>query len=129
MPNLTTAEYTIWLQKQALKTLPTERMSSADGIAAGKETHLQTQIVEYCRRKVWQVFYSFTHCRATRPKGEPDLHIWASGGRKFSIELKTKVGKIRPEQVATIHHAERNGHTVHVVRSFAQFLNIVEGEI
>lgn len=45
--------------------------------------------------------------------------------RVLLIECKTKVGKLSPEQRAVHAWAEKLGHKVHVVRTFAEFLSLL----
>ena len=62
--------------------------------------------------------------RTCRTLGEPDFVILAAGGRVFFVECKSRNGKLSPAQAALKHHAEKLGHTVHVVRSMAEFLQL-----
>lgn len=57
-----------------------------------------------------------------RTPGEPDFVILAEGGRALLIECKTRKGKLSPEQRAIVAWANKLGHTVHVVRSFGEFI-------
>jgi hypothetical protein len=42
------------------------------------------------------------------------------------VECKTRLGKLSPEQLATQAWAAKLGHTVHVVRSMGEFLEVVK---
>ena len=64
--------------------------------------------------------------RTCRTLGEPDFVILADGGRVLFVECKTKTGKLSPAQAALKFHAEKLGHTVHVVRSLEQFLEVAK---
>jgi hypothetical protein len=41
------------------------------------------------------------------------------------VECKSRNGKLSPAQAALKHHAEKLGHTVSVVRSLEEFLEVV----
>jgi hypothetical protein len=41
------------------------------------------------------------------------------------VECKSRTGKLSPAQAALKHHAEKLGHTVHLVRSFEEFLGVI----
>ena len=58
--------------------------------------------------------------------GSHDFTIYASGGRTFKIECKTAKGKLSNEQLGWAHEMSLNNHTVHVVRSFEEFLEVVK---
>lgn len=89
------------------------------------ESELHNQILAECRRRAWIAFHGAMSQRTARVLGEPDFHILADNGRQFLIEVKTARGKLSPTQLAIKCWAEKLGHTVHVVRSFEQFLQIV----
>ena len=63
--------------------------------------------------------------KTARTIGEPDWTLLADRGRVFFIECKTAKSKLTPEQLAIKCWAAKLGHTVHVVRSMAEFLQIV----
>jgi hypothetical protein len=90
-----------------------------------KESELHAQIFDECRRRGWIALHGSMADRTCRTEGEPDFSIMADGGRRFDIECKTRTGKLSPAQTAMIHHAKRLGHTVHVVRSFEEFLKLI----
>lgn len=92
----------------------------------GRESELHSLIKQECSRRQWLCFIGATHKRAWRPLGEPDALIYADGGRCFMIECKTAKGKLRPEQIGVAMLAERLGHKVHVIRSFGEFLKVVD---
>ena len=94
-------------------------------IGGAPERDLHEQIFNECRRRGWIAFHGSMSERTARTLGEPDYQILADCGRVFLIECKTAKAKLRPEQLAIKCWAEKLGHTVHVVRSFEQFLQIV----
>lgn len=91
-----------------------------------KESELHEQIFAECRRRGWIALHGAMSERTHRSEGEADFSIMASMGRRFDIECKTRSGKLSPAQTAMIHHAEMLGHTIHVVRSFQEFLNVID---
>ena len=95
--------------------------------AAGSEAELHEAILADCRRRGWLVFYGRMDTRTSRTVGEPDFTCLCDYGRTLLIECKTAKGKLSPAQQACIAHAKKNGHTVHVVRSFREFLDVADG--
>lgn len=93
--------------------------------SVARESDLHDAIAAYCTARQWVVFHSRMDRRTTTGVGLPDFVILADGGRTFLIEAKSKLGKLRPEQLGVILWAERRGHTIHVVRSMGEFLEIV----
>lgn len=95
-----------------------------------KESELHEQIFAECRRRGWIALHGAMSERTHRTAGEPDFVILR--GRTFEmhptvlfVECKTRTGKLSMEQSAMIHHAKRLGHTIHVVRSFEEFLKLL----
>ena len=62
----------------------------------------------------------------TTATGAPDFVIFADAGRVFAVECKTRTGKQTPEQIGFQMMIERNGHRYQLVRSMAEFLNLVK---
>ncbi len=100
-------------------------IAPAPSNAVAKESELHEDIKKECNKRLW--FYSWSPMGApsTQGVGVPDFIIGADGGRTFYIECKSKTGKLRPEQRETQAMLARNGHTMHVVRSLEEFLQIV----
>lgn len=90
------------------------------------EADLHEQIFAECRRRRWIALHGAMSERTHRTLGEWDFTIVADGRRTFFVECKSKSGKVRPEQQALIHAARALGHQVHVVRSLAEFLDVVK---
>ena len=90
------------------------------------EASLHEEIFSECRRRGWIALHGSMAERTCRTLGEPDFVILADGGRVLFVECKTKTGKLSPAQAALKFHAEKLGHTVHVVRSLGQFLEVVK---
>jgi hypothetical protein len=64
--------------------------------------------------------------RTFRVVGEPDFQICADHGRTFLVEVKARKGKLTAEQLGLAIWAERLGHKIHLVRSVAEFLEVVK---
>lgn len=95
---------------------------------AADEVALQEEIITFCRSRGWWVDYSRPDLPTTRTKGSPDLFIFRDGGKLLVIECKSKNGKLRPEQLGVKLMLEKLGHTVHVVRSFEQFMLLLAAD-
>jgi|SRR6516162_5900322 hypothetical protein len=91
----------------------------------GREADLHEAIFSECRRRGWIALHGSMAERTCRTLGEPDFVILTDGGRVLFVECKSRVGKLSPAQAALRFHAEKLGHTVHVVRSFGEFLTSV----
>ena len=61
-----------------------------------------------------------------RPPGEPDVYIYHPSGRIIPIEVKTSKGKISKAQEIFHAHAKSLGITVHVVRHFQGFIDLIQ---
>jgi len=92
----------------------------------GKEKLLQGEIRDECKRRGWIALTGSMAQRTLRTLGEPDFTIVASEGRVFLVECKTKTGKLSIEQLALAKQAACLGHTIHVVRSFVEFIELVD---
>lgn len=90
-----------------------------------REASLHEEIFDECRRRGWIALHGSMAERTCRTLGEPDFVILADGGRVLFVECKSRIGKLSPAQVALKHHAEKLGHTVHVVRSMEDFLKLL----
>src|SRR5512137_2415522 len=89
-----------------------------------REAELHEAVFDECRRRCWIALHGSMAERTCRTLGEPDFVILADGGRVLFVECKSRTGKLSPAQSALKFHAEKLGHTIHVVRSFAEFLEI-----
>lgn len=89
------------------------------------ESDLHAAIGNECRRRGWLFFHGSMAHRTSRVLGEPDFQIYADHGRSFLIEAKSAKGKLRPAQLAIKCWAAKLGHTVHVVRSMAEFYEVI----
>jgi len=113
---------------------PSEKMDKSSD-ADIRESDLHADILNECKRRGWIAFHGSMAHSTFRTPGEPDFVILADAAlpftsdpakpRIFLIEVKTRVGKLSPDQLAIHAWAAKLGHTVHVVRSFAEFLEVV----
>ena len=101
--------------------------SSRHGSPTGtvSEASLHEEIFDECRRRGWIALHGSMAERTCRTLGEPDFTILAGGGRVLFVECKTRTGKLSPAQAALKFHAEKLGHTFHVVRSREEFLKLL----
>ena len=95
------------------------------GNGVAHEAELHEAVFDECRRRGGIALHGSMAERTYRTLGEPDFVILADGGRAFFVECKSRSGKLSPAQAALKHQAERLGHTVHLVRSMEEFLNLV----
>src|SRR6516225_3179031 len=86
------------------------------------ECDLHDRILNHCRHTGWIALHSRMDQRTGRELGEPDFTVLADGGRVFFIECKSAKGKLSTQQQALHAWAAKLGHKVHVVRTFAEFL-------
>jgi hypothetical protein len=99
--------------------------SMRNGAGPVSERKLHEEIFDECRRRGWIALHGSMAERTCRTLGEPDFTILADRGRVFFVECKSQTGKLSPAQAALKHHAEKLRHTVHVVRSKAEFLGVI----
>lgn len=92
--------------------------------ACDDEGKLHDEIMDECRKRGWLAFHGSMAHRTKRTPGEPDV-ILVMPGRTLFIELKKKDRKLSTEQLGVEAWLRKLGHELHVVRSFEQFLSIV----
>ena len=114
-----------WLAARLQKEAPKKNQAGDSPADEGPESKLQRTIRDYCADQKWQCHGGSMAHRTRRDSGEEDFVIRASAGRVFFVECKSKTGKLRPEQQTNLQWAAILGHTIHVVDSFQQFLNLV----
>lgn len=105
------------------RRLPREHALSQGGVS--KEAELHRQILDECKRRGWIAFHGSMAHRTFRTPGEPDLLLLLPKGRFLMVELKTKTGKLSPDQQAIHAWAAQLDHTVHILRSMEEFLKLV----
>lgn len=89
------------------------------------ESKLHSQILEQCRMRGWLAFHGSMAHKAKRTLGEPDFTILMDSGNILFIECKRASEKPSQKQLEIHAWAKRLGHTVHVVRSYQEFLNLL----
>ena len=94
-------------------------------VEAGEEAGLHREILEWCKSNHCPVIHTPMHRKSSQTPGSPDFTIVLKNGHVLFAECKTKAGKLSEEQTVWHHLAYRNGKTVYVVRSMAEFLSIV----
>lgn len=98
---------------------------TAPADACDCEADLHTRILYECIGRGWLAFHGSMAHRTFRTGGEPDFVILTDSG-VLLVECKSATGKLSPEQMQVAAWAKRLGHTVHVVRSFTQFLTLCD---
>lgn len=94
-----------------------------DKHAVKLERDLQRQCETYLTRHA--IEYLHISHRAREKKGWPDL-TFSVDGTPMAIELKTATGTLSDDQVRVLAAMRRNGWSVHVVRSYQEFVLVVE---
>jgi hypothetical protein len=118
---MTTAELQAFLaRRQAKAPQPTGQADE------GAERDLHQKIMDECDRRRWLNFHGAMNKATHRTCGEPDHVILADRGRVFLIECKSKSGKLSMAQLAVFAQAITLGHSMHVIRSFREFLQLVD---
>lgn len=90
------------------------------------EDELHYQIIDYCKSKGWLYLHGSMAHKTFRTLGEPDFVIVADRARFFLVECKANGGKLSTDQLGFAMHAQKLGHEVHLVRSYEQFLEVVQ---
>ncbi len=100
------------------------------------EGKLHNEILAECKRRGWIAFHGSMAHSTFRTKGEPDFVILAppkkgycdylTFPRTYLIECKTRKGKLSADQMAIHAWAEKLGHRIETVRSFEEFLKVIE---
>lgn len=89
------------------------------------EGDLHEQIERELKRRGLYYVHSRMDMRTTTAKGVPDFIVAARQGVTLWIEAKTAKGKLRTEQIGAQQWLEAFGHKARVVRSFQEFLNLI----
>lgn len=88
---------------------------------------IHAPILEWCNQQVPMpaIIHSRTDKKSNTNQGVPDFVIlWK--GNLLLIEAKTKTGKLSFHQMVWKHLAEINEFPVHIIRSYEEFLKLVE---
>lgn len=89
------------------------------------ESQIHRDISNECRRRGFLFLHGSTAHRTHRTLGEPDYVVLLHGGKSLMIEVKTRSGRVSEAQAEFASKARQLGHTVHLVRSFMEFLEII----
>lgn len=89
--------------------------------AVESELGLHDEVEAYCRENRFAYIHSRTDKRTTIGVGAPDFLVLAKG-KVVLLELKSRTGKLRPEQMGWALQAEMNGFKVAVCRNMAEVL-------
>lgn len=125
MPRMTSEELRAYQLRRSPKTVE----SASHGVE--QERTLHDEIKAECLRRGWY----FVHNRMDKPttfdgpRGTTvlDFVIAAKDGKTLWVEAKTATGKLSEEQAGTMCWLARDGHVTFVVRSFKEFLKMLEG--
>lgn len=102
------------------------RLNPPPADAVDLEKDLHRMILDECKQRGWYAVHSAMNCPTTNGIGVCDFIIYANNGRVFNVEAKNRVGKLSVAQQAFIFWLNKLGHTVHVVRSFKEFLEVAK---
>ena len=118
-----------YLERQSAVVGKKKMSSSPDECAPddNPERTLQERIERYCEEHGFYYFHDRSR-GANRP-GHPDLVIAMPSGRTLWLELKSRQGRLSQEQKQVILRLLACSHEAHEVRSFRQFLKIIQGEV
>jgi hypothetical protein len=90
-----------------------------------RESEIHKQISQECHRRGLLAFHGAMHKKSARTPGEPDYTVLLPGGKVLLVEVKTSNGNLSEAQERVAGHAWQLGHTVHVVRRFEEFHDLV----
>ena len=113
-------------KKSGAVALKAQTANAAPDAWAGKESELHQKIESELKRRRWLFIHSRTDRATTTAKGVPDFVIFPGQGKTIFVEVKTKTGKLRPEQRAWQYCAEILVYEFRIVRSFEEFLTTIE---
>jgi hypothetical protein len=107
---------------------PVAGQVSAPTDAVVREIALHESIMAYCDSQwpKWKYIRARSDRESTIAVGCQDFTIFLPGGRILLMECKSKTGKLSPAQRNWAHEMNALGHTVHEVRSFDEFLTLIE---
>lgn len=115
-----------WLLRHQIRAgLTGDRRAKVADVSDEPESKLHEQIEAHCAAQGWLTVRSRMDRKTTTRKGVCDFIIYADGGRMFSVECKTAIGKLTLEQQSFAVWLNKLGHKVVVVRSFTEFLEAV----
>ena len=121
--SITESEYQA--MRERLKMNKCDKTSSPDAFT-GKESELHRQIEADLKLRRWMFVHSRTDMATTTAKGVPDFLIFPGNGKVLFVEVKTKTGKLSPEQRAWQYCSDIRCYQYHVIRSFAEWQRTAE---
>lgn len=103
---------------------PAETESAGGG---DDELRLHYKIIRHCRSQWprWKYIHGRTDHKSTIQVGAPDFVIFLPDSKVLCVECKAKGGKLSADQLAWKKEMSMLGQTIHVVRSFDEFLKLV----
>lgn len=121
---MTQAQVDEYMRRTRARVKTADAIDAANAPGVEEEVTLHHEILDYCRRHRHACFHGSMASRTHRTPGEPDFCVVAHG-QILLVECKTRTGKLSEEQMAVAKLVEMNGHRVHVVRHFREFLNLL----
>lgn len=94
------------------------------------EAGLHDAIESECKRRAWPFVHSRMDKATGQARGVPDFviatNLWNGLNRKVLwVECKSRTGKQSPDQMGFQMMLEKNGHDYHLIRSFTEFLKLI----
>lgn len=121
--SISVADYLAMLGRieKGRKTRPSAKGDS------GEVGGIHAPILEWCRQQIPMpaIIHSRSDKRSSTNRGVPDFVILFRGN-VILVEAKTRTGKLSLYQRDWKHLAEVNGFPVHIIRTFEEFLKLVE---
>lgn len=107
-------------RRQEKQPIPQEGIDS--------ESKLHESIIDYCNSQWprWKFIRARMDKRSTIQTGAQDFTIFMPASRMICVECKRRDGKLSTDQHAWALEMQKLGHPVHVVRSFDEFLTLVD---
>jgi hypothetical protein len=128
MPRMTSAELAAHeARMQAMSSARRGMVARTVDAHDGPESELHDYVLSRCRTLGWYVVHSRMDRRTTCIVGQTDCIIAVPGGRTLWLELKTRTGKLRPEQAAAQAWLLKLGHRHAVCRSPAEIEAALRG--
>jgi hypothetical protein len=105
-----------------------EKLSALE--SGQREIPLHNRIMAHCNSQwpKWKYIRARSDMASTIAVGAQDFTIFLPGGRVLCVECKSKTGKITPAQRDWEHEMAALGHIVHEVRSFDEFMKLIDAE-
>ena len=113
-----------WIQPPKLS----EPLPEPQEPGVSRESILHDDVIRWLEQRGWKYVHSRMDAKTTVAIGLPDLIIAAPRGRTFWIELKTRKGKLRPEQRHWEFQLRQLGHIHAVVRCLSDFIRVVQSD-